>query len=552
LAADIDGDSRLDLASVSNYGGTGVSVLLGNGDGTFQPARHSGLGYNSAPLIGDLNSDAISDQVKITDSDLRVLLGNADGTYQQTQAIVLPSQLPAGAGRYPVQMPTSAQLGDLNGDGKLDLVAAGFDEQVVYVSGWAAIRQDFYVNVLLGNGDGTFGQVANYYVNSATYDANSVRAYGFVLGVRDFDGDGKSDVLMMSPGGVLFRGNGDGTLQTPPSAYPGAWTTPDVNADGKLDRVDLVYYPNPLYDDPTPRYANVSLGIGGGSFASPVGSDLGPAYNARYLIQKGFADFDGDGFPELVTVETANDLPFGFVCVAHNDGVWTPPPLPLPSIAIGDVTITEGNTGTRAAGLTVTLSATSGQPVTVNYATADFTATAGSDYRATSGTLTFAPGETSKTIWVLVIGDRRAEANEAFVVTLSGETNAILAAIQGAVNIIDDEPRVSISDVTKAEGKKGNITLFTFTASLSTAYDQPVTMSFRTVNGTAKTSDNDYVAKTGTITFAPGETTKTITITVKGDSKREADETFYLDLFGLGSNALLTKNRGTGTILNDD
>jgi hypothetical protein len=77
-------------------------------------------------------------------------------------------------------------------------------------------------------------------------------------------------------------------------------------------------------------------------------------------------------------------------------------------------------------------------------------------------------------------------------------------------------------------------------------------MTYRTVNGTATTSDNDYIAKTGTLTFAPGETTKTITIEVKGDSKKEANETFYLDLFGLSNNALFTKNRGLGTILNDD
>jgi hypothetical protein len=77
-------------------------------------------------------------------------------------------------------------------------------------------------------------------------------------------------------------------------------------------------------------------------------------------------------------------------------------------------------------------------------------------------------------------------------------------------------------------------------------------MSYRTLNGTAKTSDNDYVAKAGTLTFAPGQTTKTITIQVKGDSKREANEVFYLDLFGLSSNALFTKYRGIGTILNDD
>jgi hypothetical protein len=68
----------------------------------------------------------------------------------------------------------------------------------------------------------------------------------------------------------------------------------------------------------------------------------------------------------------------------------------------------------------------------------------------------------------------------------------------------------------------------------------------------ATTSDADYIARTGTLTFAPGETTKTITIEVKGDRNKEANETFYLDLFGLSSNALFTKNRGLGTILNDD
>ena len=77
-------------------------------------------------------------------------------------------------------------------------------------------------------------------------------------------------------------------------------------------------------------------------------------------------------------------------------------------------------------------------------------------------------------------------------------------------------------------------------------------MSFRGVNVPAKTSDGDHVAKPGALTFAPGETTKTITIEVKGDDKKEANETFYLDLFGNSSNSLFTKNRGLGTILNDD
>jgi hypothetical protein len=93
---------------------------------------------------------------------------------------------------------------------------------------------------------------------------------------------------------------------------------------------------------------------------------------------------------------------------------------------------------------------------------------------------------------------------------------------------------------------------FAFPVAFSAARDPPVTMSFRTVDGSAKTSDQDNVARTGTLTFAPGETSKTITIEVKGDNKKEANETVYLDLFGLSSNALFTTNRGLGTILNDD
>jgi hypothetical protein len=222
-----------------------------------------------------------------------------------------------------------------------------------------------------------------------------------------------------------------------------------------------------------------------------------------------------------------------------------------PYIRINNVRMNEGNSGTAPAVFAVTLSAAYDVPVTVNFATYNGSATAGSDYQAASGTLTIAAGQTSGTINVLVNGDRLGEPNEAFFVYLSNPTNASIGNFQGMGTIVDDEPHISISDVTKAEGKRGHTTLFTFTVTLSAAYDQAVTMSFRTVDGTATTSDSDYVAKTGTLTFAPGETTKTITIEVKGDNKKEADETFYLDLFGNSSNSLFTKSRGLGTILND-
>jgi probable HAF family extracellular repeat protein len=268
--------------------------------------------------------------------------------------------------------------------------------------------------------------------------------------------------------------------------------------------------------------------------------------------------WQGNGVKETFTTQGAREINDHGDILADSYGgsysyLLTPIPVVTPSISIADApVVTEGNTGTRVATFTVTLSAATTVPVTVAYATADGTATAGSDYRDDSWTLAFAPGQTSNTVTVQVVGDRLPEPNETFVVNLSNPTNATIADGQGQGTIVDDEPRISISDVSKKEGKKNQTMQFTFTVTLSAAYDQPVTMSFQTVNGTATTGDNDYVAKTGTLTFKPGETSKTITIEVKGDSKKEADETFYLDLFGLSSNGLFTKSRGIGTILNDD
>jgi probable HAF family extracellular repeat protein len=300
-------------------------------------------------------------------------------------------------------------------------------------------------------------------------------------------------------------------------------------------------------------------------------NDLGTVVGNSYTIHS-YADPEGGYYSESSrgfvwadgVMEDLSELGLQNATAINNAGqivgnspsnhafLLTPQSATTPLMSISDVTVAEGNTGTRVATFTVTLSATSSQPVTVAYATADGTATAGSDYQAASGTLTIPAGQASGTITVLVNGDRLPEPNETFFVNLSTPTNAIIADGQGVGTIVDDEPRISISDVSKKEGKRGQTTQFIFTVTLSAAYDQPVTMSFKTTDGTAKTSDQDYVAKTGTLTFAPGETTKTITITVNGDSKKESDETFFLDLFGNSSNSLLTKSRGVGTILNDD
>jgi probable HAF family extracellular repeat protein len=227
----------------------------------------------------------------------------------------------------------------------------------------------------------------------------------------------------------------------------------------------------------------------------------------------------------------------------------TPVAAGTPVANIADASVTEGNSGTRTATFTVTLSPASSQPVTVAYSTANGSATAGSDYQSTSGTVTFAAGQTTASIPVLVNGDRAGEANEAFLVNLSQAEGAHVADAQGVGTIVDDEPRVTINSVTKNEGNSGT-TPFVFAVSLSAAYDAPVNVNFATVNGSAK-SGEDYDAASGSIAFAAGETSQTVTVNVKGDRKVESQEVFYVNL-SAAAGAFITSSQGTGVVKNDD
>jgi Calx-beta domain len=429
-----------------------------------------------------------------------------------------------------------------------------------------------------GVGGGIFASAGTLSINSSTLSDNRARGADVSGDDPNYPGSGYGGGLFIRGGTVLINnstiaGNQaiPGLLYSDPTAaYSYGGGICNFAGPGALQMYDTILADNVAYTADPDLYGSVtSLGhnligysTGGSGFVAsdllnvnpllgPLQNNGGPTQTRALLAGSPAIDagdnanapaFDqrGPGFPRIVN---------GTIDIGAFE---VQPGSSTPSLKINDVTVTEGNTGTRAATFTITLSAASTQPVTVAYATANGTATAGSDYQAASGALTFAPGETSKTITVLVNGDRLAEPNETFFVNLSAATNATITTGQGTGTIVDDEPRISISDVTKKEGKKGQTTSFTFTVTLSAAYDQAVTMSYQTVNGTATTGDNDYVGKTGTLTFKPGETSKTITITVNGDSKKEADETFYLDLFGLSSNALLTKSRGIGTILNDD
>ncbi|MDQ3907731.1 MAG: Ig-like domain repeat protein [Acidobacteriota bacterium] len=223
-----------------------------------------------------------------------------------------------------------------------------------------------------------------------------------------------------------------------------------------------------------------------------------------------------------------------------------------PSLSIGNISVAEGNSGTTNATFTITLSAQSGEVVTVNYATADGTATAGTDYFAASGVLTFNPGETTKTVPVVINGDTLNEPDETFFVNLSNPSNATVAVAQGTGTIKNDDgpPSLSVSDVTLAEGNSGT-TAFNFTVTLLPQSGQVVTVNYATADGTATVANNDYKAASGTLTFNPGETTKTVTVLVNGDTVNEPDETFFVNLSN-AQNASVSKAQGTGKISNDD
>src|SRR5205823_13908732 len=165
--------------------------------------------------------------------------------------------------------------------------------------------------------------------------------------------------------------------------------------------------------------------------------------------------------------------------------------------------------------------------------TADNTAVDAHDYTAMSGTLTFGPGESTKTISVPVKGDTISEYDEQFYVNLSNVVGGVITDAQGIGTIVDDDPapQVKINDVSKSEGDRNN-TSFVFIVSLSAASGKQVSVNYATANGTATVAGNDYFAVSGTVYFAPGQTTATITILVRGDKTKEPNETFFINLTG--------------------
>lgn len=239
--------------------------------------------------------------------------------------------------------------------------------------------------------------------------------------------------------------------------------------------------------------------------------------------------------------------------IVHNTGTGTILNNDL-SISIVDSTAQklEGNSGTTPFTFTVRLNKVSAHPVSVRFLTADSNATvADNDYKDSTNVLTFAPGITSKSVVINVTGDTKDENHERFFFNLDNVSNAIIADSQGAGIIYNDDSKITINDVSAAEGDSGQ-TNFTFAVSLTSPATTQAKVWSRLIDNTAL-GDSDFVRKQDTVIFNPGELTKFITEKVKGDTTFESDETFFVKLTRLAGTTLpFADTQGTGTIQNDD
>ncbi len=258
----------------------------------------------------------------------------------------------------------------------------------------------------------------------------------------------------------------------------------------------------------------------------------------------------------------------GTISDAQGAGTITNDDAAAATLAINDVTQAEGNSGSSTFVFTVTRSGSTTGTTNVNWATAPSggttagtgTCSGSEDYITASGSHSFTAGQTTKTISVTVCGNTTVEADEIFVVNLSAVTGGTISDAQGAGTITNDDAAaatLAINDVTQAEGNSGSSTfVFTVTRSGSTTGTTNVNWATAPSGGTTAgtgtcSGSEDYITASGSHSFTAGQTTKTISVTVCGNTTVEADEIFVVNLSAV-TGGTISDAQGAGTITNDD
>ncbi|MDF5707990.1 MAG: DUF4347 domain-containing protein [Nostoc sp. S4] len=510
---DFNKDGNSDLA-VANAGADNISVLLGNGNGGFGSATNFAVGSTPFSItVGDFNKDGNSDLAvaNSNSNNISVLLGNGSGGF-------------SAASNYAVgDFPYSVTVGDFNKDGNSDLAVAnaGSDK----------------ISVLLGNGNGGFGTATNFAVGSTPVSVT----------VGDFNNDGNSDLAVANNSSnnvSVLLGNSSGGFGGASNfgvgSAPYSVTVGDFNNDGNSD----LAVANADSD-------NVSILLGNGTGGFNTATNFGVGSTPNYVA---VGDFDKDNDLDLVVANSGS----GNVSVLLNttsSGGYIPPKV---NFGAASYNTTEGSTATQVT-IAVTLDATPNTNVTVPIVIKNTsTATSGSDYTFSPTTLTFASGATGSNLTQLVTftidPDDLPENAETVVLNFGTLTGAVGGTItQTTLNIAANDAiqyAISTNTPTLTEGNSGTQSV-SFTVTRSGGIGVASTVDYA-LSGTA-TLNSDYnniqvtnggTASSGTLSFAVGETTKTITLDVLGDKTIESDENIIVTL----SNPNLTTSPASSTI----
>jgi hypothetical protein len=499
-----------------------VSTLDGtNGFGISGEASSNDAGV-SVSGAGDVNGDGLDDLIIGADR------ARPNGLASGASYVVFGTHTP---------FPSTLALSTLNGTNGFKINGEAADDQLGRsVSGAGDVNGDGFDDLLIGAlaDPNVLGTRASYLIFGKASGFSAAFDLSTLDGANGFRITGGSATNQT---GVSVSGLGD------------------VNGDGFDDILIGAPYasPNGLGSGASYLIFGKSSGFGAALNLSTLnGSDGFQLSGAKAVDRSGHSvsgagDINGDGFDDLLIGAYYAD-PNGEASGASYVVFGAPTAM----LTVSDSSLIEGDAGMTDVVFTVSLSAKSTVPVTVHYTTQNGTAQADSDFTGASDeVIKFAPGETSKLITVRVSGDTTHELDETFTVVLSTPANATILddSATGMIRNDDAPPLVNITDGLLLEGDAGRGAL-TFTVSLTEASGLPATVQFASAEGTALI-ESDYTLTPGALIFEPGETTKTISVDVLGDTSIEDHENFSV-ILQVANGATIGAGLGTGTILNDD